>query len=71
MGYYIYLSAISLDEYQEKLKIAWLPPSRILLKEDLQERFDLIRNAGIKIVKELQDLLKKNHSAKFLPNQEY
>ena len=59
MGYYIDLEKISIDDYQEKLATAYLPPSRLILKDRLSARFDHFRNIGIKNVKELFQLLKK------------
>jgi hypothetical protein len=65
MGYYIDLSSISLDIYKEKLKLASLIPSRIILKDKIDERFDYFNKIGIKNLKELQQLLrKKNEIAK-------
>ena len=39
MGYYIDLEKISIDDYKVKLQSAYLPPSRMVLKERLDERF--------------------------------
>jgi hypothetical protein len=59
MGYYIDLETISIDEYREKLKSAYLPPSRRILRERTEERFGYFKEIGIKNVKELIQLLKK------------
>jgi hypothetical protein len=59
MGYYIDLEKISIDDYQTKLEPAYLPPSRMILKEKLDERFGYFKKIGIKNVKELLQLLKK------------
>lgn len=59
MGYYIDLEKISLDAYKERLEQAFLPPSRMLLKEKLEERFKLFKNHGIDNVKQLQQVLRK------------
>lgn len=59
MGYYTDLASISLDDYQSKLKLADLLPSRVILKERLEERFNYFKSLGIKNVLELQKLLKK------------
>ena len=59
MGYYIHLSSISIDEYKDKLKASDMLPSRMILKERLDERFDYFKNIGIKNVSELQETLKK------------
>ena len=59
MGYYIDLEKIAIDDYRIKLKAAYLPPSRMVLKDKLDERFGYFKNIGIKNVKELIQLLKK------------
>jgi hypothetical protein len=59
MGYYIDLEKISIDEYRLKLESAYLPPSRMILKDKLEERFGYFKTFGIKNVKELLQLLKK------------
>ena len=59
MGYYIDLETISLDDYKKKLESAYLPPSRTILKKNLDERFGYFKGIGVKNVKELIQLLKK------------
>lgn len=59
MGYYIDLEKISLDDYIKKLKKAYLPPSRMILKEKTEERLNYFRKFNIENVKELHQLLKK------------
>ena len=59
MGYYIDLEKISLQEYQVKLSSAYLPPSRLMLKDRLEERMSFFQELGVKNVKELIQLLKK------------
>lgn len=59
MGYYIDLEKITIDDYRIKLESAYLPPSRMILKEKLDERFGYLKSIGIKNVKELILLLKK------------
>ncbi len=59
MGYYIDLGKISIDNYRTKIESAYLPPSRMILKDRLEERFDYIKSIGIKNVKELIQVLKK------------
>ena len=69
MGYYIDLTTISLGEYQKKLEESDLLPSRMVLKENLNERFDKLTDQGIKNVYELQQALKnKNKLQKFSTN---
>lgn len=59
MGYYIDLEKISIGEYRDKLESAYLPPSRMILKEKLDERFGHLNDMGIRNVKELLQLLRK------------
>lgn len=59
MGYYIDLEKISIDNYRTKLETAYLPPSRMILKERLEERFGYFKNIGIRNIKELVQVLKK------------
>jgi hypothetical protein len=59
MGYYIDLAMITLDDYRAKLASAYLPPSRMMLKDKLDERFAIFKKAGIQNVKELLLFLKK------------
>ena len=37
MGYYIDLEKVTIDDYREKLESGYLPPSRMILKEKLDE----------------------------------
>ncbi len=59
MGYYIDLEKITIDDYQLKLESAYLPPSRMILKDNLDERFGHFKSIGIKNVKQLIQILKK------------
>lgn len=59
MAYYIDLEKITLDNYKNKLQDAYLPPSRMMLKDRLDERFNYFKNLDISNVKELLLLLKK------------
>jgi hypothetical protein len=59
MGYYIDLEKITLDDYSNKLISAYLPPSRMMLKEKCDERFGYFKHIGVKNIKELLLLLKK------------
>lgn len=58
MGYYIDLANMTLDEYKNKLSKGYLPPSRMILKENMEERFNELKKQGIQTVKELMALLK-------------
>lgn len=59
MGYYIDLEKLSIDDYRTKLEFAYLPPSRMILKDRLEERFGYFKSIGITNVKGLIQLLKK------------
>ena len=58
MGYYIDLRSITLDEYIEKLKNGYLPPSRKILLTKIEENFQEIKKQGLKNVAELREALK-------------
>jgi len=63
MSYYPNLEKIELQSYKQKLATAWLPPSRQMLKERLDERFEQFDRTGIKNVKELIKALKNQQMA--------
>ena len=58
MGYYIDLKIISIDEYKEILKASDLLPSRLILKDNIDSNFDLIKNQKVQNVDELLNMLK-------------
>jgi len=58
MGYHIDLYAITLEQYIIKLKNGYLPPSRKLLLENIENQFQLIKDRGIENVEELRTALK-------------
>lgn len=58
MGYYIDLKSISIDEYKVILKTSDLLPSRLILKDNIDRKFELIRNQEVQNVDELLNLLK-------------
>jgi hypothetical protein len=57
MGYYINLENMSIDEYKEILKVADLLPSRKVLKNDIDEKFDALKEQQIENVEELRRAL--------------
>lgn len=59
MGYYIDLEKITIDDYQVKLETAYLPPSRMILKDSIDLRFEYFKSIGLRNVKELIQLLKR------------
>ncbi len=58
MGYYIDLSSISIDDYKKKIETSVMIPSRMILKDRINERFNHFKSIGIKNVHELQLMLK-------------
>ena len=66
MGYYIDLENISIDKYRDILKSADLLPSRIILKNDIDDIFNIIKKLQIDNVDELQKtLMNKNEVQDF------
>jgi hypothetical protein len=59
MDYYINLSLISIDSYKAKLESSDLLPSRIILKDKTDERFNYFKSIGISNLQELQQTLRK------------
>ncbi|MBN2878246.1 MAG: DUF4332 domain-containing protein [Clostridia bacterium] len=58
MGYYIDIEKITLDEYKDILKGAYMIPSRQMLKDDIDANIDIFIAMGIENVAQLQSLLK-------------
>lgn len=71
MGYYIDLEKISIDDYRIKLESAYLPPSRLMLKDRLDDRFGYFKSIGIRNVNELIQLLKKKDKLAELSKFDY
>ena len=61
MGYYIDLKNISIDKYAEILKAADLLPSRMILKNNIDDTFNIIKNQKVQNVDELQKALKNKN----------
>ena len=59
MAYYSDLEKISINEYRQKLELAYLPPSRRILTEHLDERFNFLIKSGITNLSQLLTALKK------------
>lgn len=59
MAYYIDLEKISLERYAKQLESAYLPPSRMILKEKPSERLAYFKSKGIENIKQLVQLLRK------------
>ncbi len=62
MGYYIDLEKTTIDDYRAKLESAYLPPSRMILKDRLDERFGYFKSIGVKSAQGLMQLLKKKNT---------
>ena len=58
MGYHIDLESISIDKYKGILKSAGLIPSWKILKNNIEENLDLIKNQNIHNLEELKKALK-------------
>lgn len=58
MGYYVDLAAVSIDEYQERLKSADLLPSQMVLKDGIDEIFGRIMAQQVETVEELRKRLR-------------
>jgi len=71
MGYFIDLGSISIESYKAKLESADLLPSRLILKDQLDERFNYFQRIGINNVQELLQTLKKKDKIKELAEAEY
>ncbi len=56
--YYIDLQKYDLQKFKQSLKRRDLIPSRVILKENLDKRFEVMSKQGIKTLKDLIDVLK-------------
>lgn len=71
MGYYIDLKNITINAYRNKLESAYLPPSRMILKDQLDERFEYFQSIGIENTQELIQTLKKKGKIEELQKVEH
>lgn len=69
MGYYIDLSNISMDEYKAILKAADLLPSRMILKNDIDEKFDALKEHQIQNVEQLRKTLSNRSKLQAISKQ--
>ena len=69
MGYYIDLKNISIDKYKEILLKADLLPSRIILKTNIEEHFNVIKKQGVNNVEELMNALKTKPKLQIFANK--
>jgi len=63
MGYYIDLNKISLDDYKRMLITRYLIPSQTILRENIENNFKTIKNAGFLDMGALKDALKTKKKA--------
>jgi len=70
MSYHIDLSTIFMDEYSQKIEKSYILPSRMVLKEKLEERFNYFIQLGIANLHDLQQFLKKKHNIEALCKNE-
>lgn len=67
MGYYVDLESIPIMQYKQSIKTGYLPPSRKMLKENIDERFDIIEKQGICTAAQLLTAVKtKNRTEDFI-----
>lgn len=69
MGFYIDLENISIDEYRVILKKADLLPSRMILKDEIDDKFDRLKRHQIKNVEELRLFLSNKKRLQSLSEQ--
>ena len=67
--YYIDLQKYDLQKFKKSLKGRSLTPSRVILKENLDERFEVISKQGIETLKELIDALKNKQKTENFSEQ--
>ncbi len=66
MSYYIDLSKISMDTYQEMLLNRYLIPSQMVLRENIDAHFKKLQDSGIRNMQDLLLKLKTKKSAEML-----
>jgi hypothetical protein len=69
MGFYVDLEKKSMDDYREILKNSDLLPSRMLLKDDIDEKFDLLKQQQIENVEDLRKILSNKKKLQAISNQ--
>lgn len=70
MAYYVDLEKVDLKEYKEMLMAMQLVKSRMLIREDIDSRFETFEADGIKNVKQLRDELKKKRNWKLIHQEQ-
>ena len=69
MGYYIDLRDISIEKYKEILKTSDRLPGRMILKENIDPNFNLIKSQKIQNVDELLNVLKNKNKLRNFARQ--
>ncbi len=69
MGYYIDLSEITINQYKNKLATAYLPPSRLILREQRDERFGFFEQLGLSNIQELHTYLRNKKKLEALKKE--
>ena len=62
MGYYIDIEKWSIREYMDRLNSADLLPSRRVLRDDIERRFEIIRSQNVQTVGDLTKVLKNKNN---------
>ena len=65
-GYHIDLSKITLDDLEKSLSTGIVLPSRQILKDDIKQRFDVLRSFGILDLETLLNDMKTKEKVKYL-----
>ena len=68
-NYHISLEEVSLEEYQKILESKKLLPGRRILENNISERFEIMRNTGVKNLKELLVQLKNKKDIEDFKNK--
>lgn len=69
MGYCFNLTRITLDDYKRLLKEQYLIPSMLILRQNIDEIFDIISNTGIHNIEELYIKIKTKKRAEIFAEQ--
>ena len=67
--YHLNLERFSLEKFKKSLKSRKMIPSRVVLKEELKERFTILENSNISNLKELVDRLKTKSKIEQFSNE--
>lgn len=62
--YHMNLEKFSLDKFKQILKAEEMLPARQILKEDIEERFEILASMGVHNLRDLIDALKTRQKVK-------